>query len=283
MRSPGRFALNNDSETQPAPSDAYFGLLDAIVVLAEAWKMLAIACILAVLAGFGYFQLQPKIYESHAVVSLDAVQLARFSAPDFLERTGVDTAMWNLDLMHSDAPMDPVAKPYSVSFRAGSPQAAQAGLEAVIRAFSAETAADATQTELLERSKARILKALEDLDLISTKLAAQADSTIPGAESELYARSVVLLLDQQAKREGELLDVEFKLKGSSDIVLSPPTLPTTAVPRSPRAVLFASVGAAIFLVLCFAYSREAVQRAARTAAGAEKLKRLRRAFSFRRT
>jgi hypothetical protein len=275
--------LTNDSETQPVATDAYFGLLDAIVVIAEAWKMLVIACILAVAAAFGYFQLQPKIYQSNAVVSLDAVQLARFSAPDFLERTGVDTAMWNLDMTHADPTIDPTAKPYSVSFRAQSPQAAQAGLDAVIKAFTAETAPDATRTEILQRSRDRIIKALEDLDLISTKLAAEADTTIPGSESELYARSVVLLLDQQAKREDELLDVELKLKGSSDIVLAPPSLPTTPLPRSLRAVVVASLGLAIFLVLAFAFGREAVRRAASTAAGAEKLLRLRRAFSFRRS
>jgi hypothetical protein len=275
--------LTNDSETQPVATDAYFGLLDAIVVIAEAWKMLVIACILAVAAAFGYFQLQPKIYQSNAVVSLDAVQLARFSAPDFLERTGVDTAMWNLDMTHADPTIDPTAKPYGVSFRAQSPQAAQAGLDAVIKAFTAETAPDATRTEILQRSRDRIIKALEDLDLISTKLAAEADTTIPGSESELYARSVVLLLDQQAKREDELLDVELKLKGSSDIVLAPPSLPTTPLPRSLRAVVVASLGLAIFLVLAFAFGREAVRRAASTAAGAEKLLRLRRAFSFRRS
>nr|WP_295885367.1 hypothetical protein [uncultured Devosia sp.] len=275
--------MTNDSETQPPAYDAHFGLLDAIVVVAEAWKMLVIACILAVAAAFGYFQLQPQIYQSDAVVSLDAVQLVRFSAPDFLERTGVDTAMWNLDLGHAEPTVDPTAKPYSVSFRAGSPQAAQASLDAVIKAFAAETTPDATRTEILQRSKARILKALDDLDLISSRLAAEADSTIPGSESELYARSVVLLLDQQAKREDELLDVESKLKGANDVVLSPPSLPSTPVPRSLRAVIFASVGLAIFLVLCFAFGREAVRRAARTASGAEKLLRLRRAFSFRRS
>lgn len=275
--------MTNDSVTQPVASDAYFGLLDAIVVIAEAWKMLLIACILAVAAAFGYFQLQPKIYQSNAVMSLDAVQLARFSAPDFLERTGVDTAMWNLDLTHADPTVDPAPKPYGVSFRAESPQAAQAGLDAVIKAFTAETAPDATRTEILQRSRDRIIKALDDLDLISTKLAAEADSTIPGSESELYARSVVLLLDQQAKREDELADVELKLKGSSDVVLAPPSLPTTALPRSLRALVVASVGLAIFLVLTFAFGREAVRRAARTTAGAEKLLRLRRAFSFRRS
>ncbi|WP_316359321.1 hypothetical protein [Devosia sp.] len=271
--------MNNDSETQPAPSDAYFGLLDAIVVLAEAWKMLAIACILAVLAGFGYFQLQPKIYQSNAIVSLDAAQLALFSAPDFLERTGVDSAMWNLDLTHAEPALEPT-QPYSVSFRAESPQAAQAGLDAVIKAFMAEVAPDATGTEILQRSRERIIKALENLELISTKLAQEADGTLPGAESELYARSVVLLLDEQAKREAELLDVESKLAGSGGIVVSAPSLPTAPIPQSLRAVMVASVGGAIFLVLCFAFGREAVRRAARTASGAEKLRRLSRAFSF---
>lgn len=271
--------MNNDSETQPAPSDAYFGLLDAIVVLAEAWKILVIACILAVLAGFGYFQLQPRIYQSNAVVSLDAVQLARFSAPDFLERTGVDSAMWNLDLTHAEPALAPT-QPYSVSFRAESPQAAQAGLDAVIKAFMAEVAPDAVRTEILQRSRERIIKALENLELISTRLAAEADGTIPGAESELYSRSVVLLLEEQAKREAELLDVESRLAGGGGIVVAPPSLPTAPIPQSLRAVLVASVGGAVFLVLCFAFGREAVRRAARTASGAEKLRRLRRAFSF---
>lgn len=276
--------MTNDSETQPVvASDAHFGLLDAIVVIAEAWKILVIACILAVVVAFGYFQLQPKIYQSNAVISLDAVQLARFSAPDFLERTGVDAAMWNLDLSHAEPTVDPTAKPYGVSFRADSPQAAQAGLDAVIKAFTGETAPDATRTEILQRSKARITKALENLELISTRLASEANGTPPGAESELYSRSVVLLLDDQAKREAELLDVEAKLAGDSEIVLTPPSLPSTPVPRSLRAVVVACLGLAVFLVLCFAFGREAVRRAALTASGAEKLLRLRRAFSFRRS
>lgn len=276
----GGSPLTIDREKQTSASEDYFGLLDAVVVVAEAWKLLLVAGIVGAAAGFGYFQLQPKIYESHAVVSLNAVQLARFSAPDFLERTGVDAAMWNLDLTHVQAPVEPVAVPYGVSFRAESPQAAQAGLEAVIRAFTGETTPDATHTEILQRSKARILKALDDLAAISSRLAAESESPVPGSESELYARSVVMLLDQQAKREDELLDVEIKLKGSSDIVVAAPSLPTREVPRSLRAVLVAGVGLAVFLVLGFAFAREAVRRAARTEAGREKLQRLRRAFSF---
>lgn len=283
MPTPWRFTLTNDSQTQPVASDAYFGLLDAIVVIAEAWKVLVIACVVAAVAAFGYFQMQPTIYQSDALVSLDAVQLARFSAPDFLERTGVDAAMWSLDLTHADAMVDGATMAYDVSFRAESPEAAQSGLDAVIKAFTAETAPDATRIEMLQRSKERILKALEDLDLIGANLAARSDTTLPGSESELYARSVVLLLDQQAKREDELLEVELKLQRGSGIVLSPPSLPSSPLPRSLRAVMIASVGAAIFLVLCFAFGREVVRRAARTASGAEKLLRIRRAFSFRRS
>jgi hypothetical protein len=273
--------MTNNRETQSATPHEYFGLLDAIVVVAEAWKLLVIACVLAVAAGYAYFQLQPKLYESNAVVSLDAVQLARFSSPEFLQQTGVDTAMWNLDISHVGSPVASVSTPYEVSFRAGSPEAAQSGLDAVIQAFTAEIAVDVTQNELLQRSKTRILKAIDDLDLISTRLAAEAETTMPGSESELYARSVVMLLDQQAKREEELLAVELKLRDSAGIAVIPPSMPATEVPRSLRAPLIASVGVAVFLVLCFAFGREAVRRASRSAAGAEKLQRLRRAFSFR--
>ncbi|QQR35339.1 hypothetical protein JI749_13370 [Devosia oryziradicis] len=275
--------MSNDSRPETLRADEYFGLLDAIVVVAEVWKELVVACILAAAIGFGYYQIQPKVYESQAVVVLDPVQLARFSAPDFLERTGVDRAMWSLDLSHMNAGEDSLSASYLVSFRAGSPAAAQTGLDGVIQAFKAETAPDAAQTELLQRSKARILKAIDDLDLISSRLVAEAQGTIPRSESDAYARSVAMLLDQQAKRENELLDVELKLKGSSDIVVTPPSLPTSALERSLRAVIVASVGIAVFLVLCFAFGREAVRRAARTSSGSQKLLRLRQALKWRRS
>ncbi len=274
--------MTDDRETQSITADGHFGLLDAIVVIAEAWKLLIIACILAAVASFGYFQTQPNVYESKAVVALDPIQLARFSSPDFLKRTGVDNAMWNLELSHVDPGAGLPTRPYDVSFRASSPESAQVGLAAVIGAFTAETTPDSTQTEILQRSKARILKALDDLDLISSQLAGEAESTMPGSESELYARSVVMLLDQQAKREEELMDVELKLKGSGSIVISPPSLPTAGIPRSARAVVIASVSSAVFLVLGFAFSAEAIRRAGRTPIGARKLLRLRQAFGLRR-
>lgn len=273
--------MTDDRETPSAIPDGYFGLLDAIVVVAEAWKLLVVACILAVAAGYGYFQMQPKLYQSNAVVALDAVQLARFTSPEFLQQTGVDTAMWSLDLSHVDSPVASASTPYHVSFRAGSPEAAQNGLDAIIKAFAAEIAPDATQIELLQRSKARILKAIDNLDLISAQLAAEAETTMSGSERELYARSVIMLLDQQAKRENELMVIEQSLQGSTDVVLVPPSLPIAEAPRSLRAAVIASVGLAVFLVLCFAFAREAVHRASSSAAGAEKLQRLRRAFGFR--
>lgn len=259
-------------------NDGYFGLLDALIVVAEAWKILVVAVILSVLAAFGYFHIQPKVYESRAVLSLDAAQLAQFSAPEFLRRSGIDGAMWKLDLSHATTGN----QTYEVSFRSDSPQSAQAGLTALIEAFDAETAPDAARLEILHRSRDRILKALQNLENISEKLALEADNTLPGSESELYSRSVVMLLDAQAKQEDELLAIESELARSSGITVVAPSLPAQAVPQSFRAFAIAIVGGAVFLVLGVAFAAEALRRAGRTEAGAEKLRRLGRAFTLRR-
>ena len=273
--------MTKEAETSPQVSEAYFGLLDAVVVIAEAWKLLVVACVLAVAAAFGYFQLQPETYQSDAVLSLDSQQLAHFSAPDFLERTGIDGAMWNLNLTHATGTLVPTAERYAVSFRASWPQAAQANLDAVIKAFIVEITPDAGRTEVLQLAKERIQNTLEDLSLIRANLATTADVEGVSPPRELYARSVALLLERQAKLEDELLDVGLQLKGGSEVVVAPPSSPSEPLPRSIRAILMASIGAAIFLVLSFAFAREAVRRAARTEAGAEKLMRVRRAFGLK--
>lgn len=266
------------------PTDVgYFGLLDALVVIAEAWKVLLVAVLIAIAAGFGYYQFQPKTYQSDAIFSLDAAQLARFSSPDFLIRSGVENAMWQFELNHAAPSGDESLRlTYAASFRAGSAQEAQAGLQALIHSFSTEFAPDAVRVQALERSRERLAKSLAELDTIASKLAGEVDTTLPGSESELYSRSVVMLLDTQWKRENELAAVEAELaSGSGSFVLVPPSLPDGPIVQSVRPVLLASIGVAVFLVLSTAFVREAVRRAGQTPAGAEKLRRLRNAFRLR--
>lgn len=281
--------MPNDAHSRAVvDSEDYFGLLDAVVVVAEAWRMLVVASVIAAIAAFGYAQLQPKLYESHAVLSLNAAQLARFSSPDFLARSGVEEAVWKVDLSHVSTGSATEARSatdsvgtFDVSLRANSSLGARSELTSLIEVFKAETALDLSRRELLESSRVRILKALENLELIGSKLAAEIDNTLPGSESELYSRSVIMLLDEQKRREDDLLSIEAELGSAKDIVVTAPSLPAAPLPHSPRATIIAGVGGAIFLVLCFAFGREALVRAGRTPAGSAKLKRLARAFRLR--
>lgn len=272
-------SISNDKyDTGP---DEYFGILDVFVVIAESWKLLIAAGLLGAAVAFGYYYLLPQSFESKAIVQLTATDAVVAATPAFFSQVGLDEPRQSqFSLVRGNDSGNGRAF-YTLSWRDQTAAAAQGGLQKIVDTLAPKLKPSETEMQVLQLKKTRLVAALQELSDISKHLSVGGETIQSGSESELYARAVILLLDEQTKQRAELLQVEREMAASLEaMTVQAPTLPTKSDRTSLRHLLVIGAGLAIIGALVFAFAREIVHRQGQTKNGAQKLARIRRAFSF---
>lgn len=278
---------------------AEVSLLDLLVVVAENIKLLVLGPLLAGLVALGVAFVMPQTYQSEAYLSVPDNGQAVFAAmktPAVLDsvlgqkQTGaVITNVQREDAIKkfrikaaSSQKTGALIAKFEVDGE--SPAAAQSLANALIDAWLESTLPKPVTKVELER-KLKLSKESFDAvsKLIDRQTSESAKSTLPSLQFDV-ASSVAQLLQLRNGYVDTIASTELALRGvSRDVVVSPPTLPTS--PTAPKKGLIA-IGTTLatgLALLLFVFMRQAWRRAAQDLEAAPKFARLRAAFGSRKT
>lgn len=279
------------------PQDEELDLLDLLVTLAENWKLLVFAPLLAGIAAYGIGFVIPKTFESSSSVQVERAG-SSFTAP-----MAASLAM-SADVLHQVAPVaglddgltkEEIYKKLSkriivnvgkqdkllnIATQAKSPEAAQKLNQALLDTLfplSKPRGLEKKQLEIqLTTEKERLQESVKLEQDTAANLA--SGKSMSDASSRLYGE----LLAANSSRQRSILDMERRLTGlDQDDVIQMPTLPEQSVKPKKSLLAIGSAVATGLVLLLFVFIRQAVRTAKESSPEqADKLARIRKAMPW---
>ena len=274
---------------EPFSDHDEISLLDLLVVLAESWFLLIVVPLLVGLAAFGFTQLQPRSFQSSAVVSMPQAEVTTILTNEFIAAAvgsqtsapGVSEVMSGLSL--SPAPGSAPKTNLSLELPDGSM------VRSVLTAIVAELDRTALagqrssieqrlgEVEILltvqQRTIARLATGLRRLDE-QNDFDAGAYATTLSALATLIAVTAQPLDARLALRR-DLDQIPFTIV---DVPVSSPRM----IGLSPARTVLLAVFATGFGLIILVFLRSFWRKAAASSDGSAKIARIRRAFTLRR-
>ena len=276
------------------PEEDEISLLDLLVTLAESWKLLVFGPLLAgVLAG-GLSFLQPKTFESTAIVRLSEEEAALFHAAPILDplaekfgylakangvREDARTAL-KQDLVYS---VDKKTKLVTLVSKARTPEQAQALGQAAMAAVLTEAVPKGKEKETL----------LKAIDVNTQNMAIQTEvlDSIKKSTPQIIANPTALDAAMRQLAQGtaevarlKLANIELAKKleaKTAEVYVQEPSLPQRKSAPKRSLVVMLAVLATGFALLLWVFVRKAWAAAAQDAESASKVAAIKRSLGFK--
>ncbi len=276
-------------------------LLDLLLVVADNLKLLILGPLLIGLLALGGAYLLPQKYISQAILALPTATATQTQTPQqaaamLASPLVLDPVIESLQLAQGDSMQvarvrvaDQIKATVGkdsllrLEVTASAPAQAQALANAVIDTWLKSTVPGEKNRADLEKRLSYARNSLAAVTRLITGLDAGGGAYLNQPQTRGEAGTTLVALGElQARYLGEVLSIPRELEGlSRDVVKQPPTLPTE--PASNKKALIA-IGAALaggFVLLLWAFMRNAWRNAAHDPALAEKQSRLAAAFGWR--
>lgn len=286
-----------------APNVEEVGVIDILLVLAENIKLLLVAPLVAGLLALGVVQFLPPVYESVALLNgrkvmvIDSVEAELFE-PSHISAlvTARSTKALAFEKLQASEQGAPVAGMFShatvsssllrnastvaVSVQAGSPDAAQQILQAVVASTLEQTRPSDIEQERLQKNLQADTAALVRARAVEAEIAKQLQHST--AKMDSVGRVYADLLPTLTALEEKIAVNQAKLDGLGEAsVLDAPSFPAAPVkPRKVLIVLLAALGVGL-LTLVYVFVKCGLQQASQQTQYADKLRRIRLALKWR--
>jgi capsular polysaccharide biosynthesis protein len=288
-------ALQEHRGMEEHVADDEISLLDIAVVVAENWLLLVVAPIVAgVLAYAALNAATPRVYESVALLNIDAREAAMAQTAPVLNRAMLESshlegysgsltqARRTLVDDNFSISKDANSEFYRLTVRGDDPDKAQELLQTIIDVLISSSIPNAFELGRLNQQIEQATASLEELENSLANIN-RISNSIDGASGisggELGA-SIVSLIASIEERRNEVFRLETEREGSvrAEDVMQPPTHPDEPLSRGIITPVVAVVLGVGFLLLVFAFVREGIRNASNDPSQIEKVNRMRRAF-----
>ncbi|MBX5180742.1 hypothetical protein HJB77_31740 [Rhizobium lentis] len=286
------------TETYTIDSDGNPGngvdFLDILLILAKSIRVMVAVPLLGFFIVFSFFFLLPGRFESEAIVQMPIERSLLLQSASFLD-DAVKTNQWLLAQYEKQYQAREKFKKslrivsisgtdiYRLQYIADTPDHAEEALSSILKKL---LVAAKPSPGKLEELKAQLLSQTILQQTLQKLLERFADpSAGQGNSPEVPGQSVVAIADALEKSNQAILAIEASMKGSmsdSDILQSP-TRPDEPLAKGSLSKAVAAAVILFFIMLMWAFVREALQRAALEERGIKKIQSIKSLLSVRRT